>query len=116
MSAGFLGFGQNLQKTDSIMFQKPTFKSFDLKPKISFNSLDFYTQADFSVYNRTTGFTDNFMLHNDEYVYKNSQMFDHNLIYNNKIDSFNPSGTDDFGASLINGALNMAFDFLNKKK
>lgn len=111
---GFSGFSQNLVKNDSIVFKKPTFQFLNIQPKFSFNRLDFYNQYDLSIYNPTTGFNDNFMLYNGKAEYKNSLMIDQNLMFNNKIDSFNPNGSTEMGSALISGGLNMLLDFIQK--
>jgi hypothetical protein len=74
----------------------------------TFNQLNFYTNNDFSIYNRTTMMNDNYSVYNGQYEYKNSILIPQNMVFNSKIDSFNPSGTDEFGSALLMGFLNLA--------
>ena len=37
------------------------------------------------------------------------------MLFNSKIDSFNPSGTDEFGSSLFMGVLNLAEQLFQSK-
>lgn len=72
-----------------------------------FNQLNFYTKNDFSVYNSMTKMNDNFSVYKGQYEYKNSILIPENMIYNSKIDSFNPNGVNDFGSALLTGVLNL---------
>jgi hypothetical protein len=80
-----------------------------------FNQLNFYTKNDFSVYNRATMMNDNFSVYKGQYEYKNSIFIPENMIYNSKIDSFNPNGVNDFGSALLTGILNLTFDLFSTK-
>lgn len=81
----------------------------------TFNQLSFYTKNDFSIYNRTTMMNDNFSVHNGQFEYKNSILIPENMVFNPKIDSFNPSGTDEFGSALLMGVLNLAEQLFQSK-
>ncbi len=82
----------SLTQTDSVaLFSPKSFKNFDWKPKVSFNAISFYSKYDLSIYNPATGFNDNFTLYNGKAEFSNSQYIDHNGIFNNKLDSFNPN-------------------------
>lgn len=102
-------------KSDSLFLKPYTFKGLDWKPKISFNALEFYSKYDLSLYNRATGFNDNYMLYNGKAEYINSQYVDFNGIFNNKLDSFNPNGATEMGGALITGVCNMLLDLIEKK-
>ena len=80
-----------------------------------FNQLNFYTKSDFSIYNRATMMNDNFSVYKGQYEYKNSIFIPENMIYNSKIDSFNPNGVNDFGSALLTGILNLTFDLFSTK-
>lgn len=81
----------------------------------TFNQLNFYTKNDFSVFNRTMMMNDNFSVYKGHYEFKNSVFIPENMVFNSKIDSFNPSGTDEFGSALLMGVLNLAEQlFLSK--
>ncbi|MFY7988702.1 MAG: hypothetical protein ACOVNP_07470 [Flavobacterium sp.] len=80
-----------------------------------FNQLNFYTRSDFSIYNRATMMNDNFSVYKGQYEYKNSIFIPENMIYNSKIDSFNPNGVNDFGSALLTGILNLTFDLFSTK-
>lgn len=99
---------------DTLVLQPRTFSTIDWKPKISFNAISFYSQYDLSVYNSTSGFNDNYMLYNGKAEYINTQYVDHNGIFNNKLDSFNPNASTEMGGALINGVCNMLLDLIQK--
>jgi len=78
------------------------------KQFFTFNQLQFYTNNDFSIFNRTTMLNDNFSVYNGQFEYKNSVLIPQNLLFNSKIDSFNPNGATEFGSALLIGFLNLA--------
>ena len=106
-------------KTDTIQpISQPIKININLNTKITFfgfNQLNFYTNNDFSVYNRTTMLNDNFSFYKNQFEYKNSVLIPQNMFFNSKIDSFNPSGTSDFNSALIIGVLNLAQDLFKSK-
>lgn len=51
---------------------------------------------------------DNFSVYNEQFEYKNSVLIPQNLLFNSKIDSFNPNGASEFGSALLIGFLNLA--------
>ncbi len=98
-------------KTDSI---QPILEPININVNLNspkyifgFNQLNFYTKNDFSVYNSMTKMNDNFSVYKGQYEYKNSILIPENMIYNSKIDSFNPNGVNDFGSALLTGVLNL---------
>lgn len=98
-------------KTDSI---QPILEPININVNLNspkyifgFNQLNFYTKNDFSVYNSMTKMNDNFSVYKGKYEYKNSILIPENMIYNSKIDSFNPNGINDFGSALLTGVLNL---------
>ena len=98
-------------KTDSI---QPILEPININVNLNspkyifgFNQLNFYTKNDFSVYNSMTKMNDNFSVYKGQYEYKNSILIPENMIYNSKIDSFNPNGVSDFGSALLTGVLNL---------
>ncbi len=98
-------------KTDSI---QPILEPININVNLNspkyifgFNQLNFYTKNDFSVYNSMTKMNDNFSVYKGKYEYKNSTLIPENMIYNSKIDSFNPNGVNDFGSALLTGVLNL---------
>jgi hypothetical protein len=85
------------------------------KPTFVLNQLQFRTDYDFSIYNRTTQLNDNFSYYNGKLEYKNSMIIPENLIYNNKMDSFNPNGVCDFKGAIFNGILNLAINLFQSE-
>ena len=85
------------------------------RQRFIFNQLDFYTNNDFSVFNRTTMLNDNFSVYKGHYEYKNSVLIPENMFFNSKIDSFNPNGVSDFRSALLTGALNLTLSLFNIK-
>jgi hypothetical protein len=85
------------------------------KPTFVLNQLQFRTDYDFSIYNRTTQLNDNFSYYNGKLEYKNSMIIPENLIYNNKMDSFNPNGVSDFKGAIFNGILNLAINLFQSE-
>ncbi len=85
------------------------------KYSFTFNQLNFYTKNDFSIYNRTTMMNDNYSVYNGKFEYKSSILIPQNMVFNSKIDSFNPNGTDDFGSALLMGVLNLAGELFQSK-
>lgn len=81
----------------------------------TFNQLNFYTKNDFSIYNRITMMNDNYSVYNGQFEYKNSILIPENMVFNSKIDSFNPNGTDDFGSAILMGLLNLAGELFQSK-
>ena len=81
----------------------------------TFNQLNFYTKNDFSVFNRTTMMNDNFSVYKGHYEFKNSVFIPENMVFNSKIDSFNPNGASDFNNALLIGVLNFAQSLFNAK-
>ncbi len=77
------------------------------KQRIFFNQLDLYTNNDFSIFNRTTMLNDNFSVYKGDFEYKNSVLIPENMLFNNKIDSFNPSGLCDFKSAVLTGIINL---------
>jgi hypothetical protein len=106
-------------KNDTIPFTKTlTTINIDFnknKQRFIFNQLDFYTNNDFSVFNRATMLNDNFSVYKGHYEYKNSVLIPENMFFNSKIDSFNPNGVSDFGSALLTGALNLTLSLFNIK-
>ncbi|RBA29955.1 hypothetical protein [Flavobacterium tibetense] len=85
------------------------------KPTFVLNQLQFRTDYDFSIYNRTTQLNDNFSYYNGKLEYKNSIIIPENLIYNNKMDSFNPNGVSDFKGALLTGFLNLTLSLFQSE-
>jgi len=85
------------------------------KQFFNFNQLQFYTNNDFSIFNRTTMLNDNFSVYNGQFEYKNSVLIPQNLLFNSKIDSFNPNGATEFGSALLIGFLNLAEQLFQSK-
>ena len=81
----------------------------------TFNQLNFFTKNDFSIYNRTTMLNDNYSFYKGKFEYKSSILIPQNMVFNSKIDSFNPNGTDDFGSALLMGVLNLAGELFQSK-
>lgn len=85
------------------------------KPSFVLNQLQFRTDYDFSIYNRTTQLNDNFSYYNGKLEYKNSMIIPENLIYNNKMDSFNPNGVCDFKSAVLTGILNLTLSLFQSE-
>lgn len=77
------------------------------KQPIFFNQLDLYTNNDFSIFNRTTMLNDNFSVYKGQFEYKNSVLIPENMLFNNKIDSYNPNGICDFKSAVLTGIINL---------
>ena len=96
---------------DSTQFAKPlTPKKIDFnknKQRVFFNQLDLYTNNDFSVFNRSTMLNDNYSVYKGQFEYKNSVLIPENMLFNNKIDSFNPNGVCDFKSAVLTGIINL---------
>lgn len=82
---------------------------------ISFNQLQFYTKYDFSIFNRTTMLNDNFSVYKGQFEYKNSFLIPENMLFNSKIDSFNPNGASEFDSAVLMGFLNLAAQLFRSK-
>ncbi len=59
-----------------------------------------------SIYNPITNLNDNYYLVGDTYYLSNTKSFSFFGAEGQRIDSFNPSGTNDFRSALIRGAIN----------
>lgn len=98
-------------KNDTIPFTKTlTTINIDFnknKQRVFFNQLDLYTNNDFSIFNRTTMLNDNFSVYKGNFEYKNSVLIPENMLFNNKIDSFNPNGICDFKSAVLTGIINL---------
>jgi len=96
---------------DSTQFAKPlTPIKIDFnknKQRVFFNQLDLYTNNDFSVFNRSTMLNDNYSVYKGQFEYKNSVLIPENMLFNNKIDSFNPNGVCDFKSAVLTGIINL---------
>ena len=96
---------------DSTQFAKPlTPIKIDFnknKQRVFFNQLDLYTNNDFSVFNRSTMLNDNYSVYKGQFEYKNSVLIPENMVFNNKIDSFNPNGVCDFKSAVLTGIINL---------
>ena len=79
------------------------------------NQLQFRTDYDFSIFNRTTQLNDNFSYYNGKLEYKSSMIIPENLIYNNKMDSFNPNGVCDFKSAVLTGILNLTLSLFQSE-
>jgi hypothetical protein len=79
------------------------------------NQLQFRTDYDFSIFNRTTQLNDNFSYYNGKLEYKSSMIIPENLIYNNKMDSFNPNGVCDFKGAILTGILNLTLSLFQSE-
>jgi len=68
----------------------------------------------FSIFNRTTGLNDIVVRGSEEnFEYKRSEILLANRVFdplNNRIDSFNPNGSKDFGNAVLSGALSLLFN------
>ena len=116
--SNFFVFAQMTLTNQQSFQQLPNF-NVDFSPAIKkpllFNQLQFRTDYDFSIYNRVKQLNDNFTLYNGKYEYKNSIIIPENLIYNNKMDSFNPNGVCDFKGAILNGILNLAINLFQSE-
>jgi hypothetical protein len=110
-------FAQSSQITLQPRHYTPTtLKNIKLNtPAFAFSQMKFYVKNDFSVYNRTTMFNDNFSVYNGKMEYKNSIIIPQNLISNAKMDSFNPNASDSFEGALLMGTINLLADLFNTK-
>jgi hypothetical protein len=68
----------------------------------------------FSLFNKTTGLNDIFVgSDKDNFRYRRSEVLLANRVFNpfnNRIDSFNPNGSKDFGNAVVSGILSLLFD------
>jgi hypothetical protein len=101
----YCSFGQN--QSDGIVTAKKIYTFSNLK---SFNSnsisLDFKNikPSSFSIYNNFTGLNDSYILSNNKLTYSQSNISINKAM---KIDSFNPSGTQNIGFALVAGVFNL---------
>ena len=68
-----------------------------------------------SVKRLATQLNDNFSYYNGKLEYKNSMIIPENLIYNNKMDSFNPNGVCDFKSAVLTGILNLTLSLFQSE-
>ena len=68
----------------------------------------------FSIFNGTTGLNDIVVRSGQEnFEYRRSEILLANRVFNpfnNRIDSFNPNGSKDFGNAVVSGVLSLLFD------
>lgn len=116
VSNGYL-FAQNSKVTfQPKQYNVPMMKNLNLNtPDFTFTQLKLYTKNDFSIYNRATMFNDNFSVYNGKIEYKNSIIIPENLVFNTKMDSFNPNATDSFEGALLTGTLNLLAGLFKNK-
>ena len=62
-----------------------------------------------------TKMNDNFSVYKGKYEYKNSILIPENMIYNSKIDSFNPNGINDFLVVLVDWCFGFNTKFIQKQ-
>ncbi len=102
----------------SLAFCQNNFKSLKLLPTLSnvnFSNNSFllnlnfnksFSTNDLSIYNPITNLNDNYYLLGDKYYMSNTKSFSFFGFDGQRIDSFNPNGTNDFKSALLNGAIN----------
>lgn len=91
-------------------FNKNQFSNIDFNKKIS---IDYKTikSNSFSLHNPSTGNNDYYTFKKDTLKLSFSKIESKNIYpLNNRIDSFNPKGTNDIRAALLIGALNLLFE------
>lgn len=125
-----------LMRTLLILFALATFQLYSQNQKMSISAANFQSKFAFSnhnniqftypnfsfkthtkpyslnVYNPTSGLNDNFYLKNQEAKYSKSLYFPENRMNfsGTKIDSFNPYGTNNIGAAVALGVLDLLFN------
>jgi hypothetical protein len=104
---GSAAFGQN--QTTGYRFL-PILSAVNLKPfsfQINFNKSNLFSKADnLTLYNPNTNLNDNYYVLGKDYVIGNSKSFPIYGFEGRQVDSFNPSGTKDFGSAIVFGAIN----------
>lgn len=100
------GYSQNDTIPSNLKMYKiedqTTFKPFVWKS--SFVNKDYY----FTNYNSVTGINNHYTKVGDNYFLSNTKTFSTiNILDLNRIDSYNPYGTTNFGAAIIMGTLNL---------
>lgn len=111
---GSIGFAQKPTTTiDSIskfrfyfIDNSSKFKADDISYLKNFN---YSTKTTLSVYNPLTGFNQNYIKEKDSYSSTRSNMTKYNVWSNERKDSFNPSGSQNIGTTLVFGVLNSIF-------
>ncbi len=92
----------------------PNLSSVNFKPvsfQINFNKKDmFYKANNLTIYNSVTNLNDNYYLLGKTYKMSTTKSFPIYGCEGQRIDSFNPSGTKDFGSALVLGVLNLIFE------
>jgi len=99
------------QSKDSLLTKTNLFKNFNFDINANNYTLDFKNinfsknNLIFSSYNEATKLNDVYLLGNDSFIYSKSNLIFENNFRGNKIDSYNPYGTDNIGSALIFGLI-----------
>jgi len=96
-----------------LTFKKKRISPLDVNFNFRFNKLPAIDGIHtFSVFNRTTGLNDTYIITKNSFEYSTSSLLLENNTrgFNTKVDSFNPNGANDFGGAVVNGLLNLIFD------
>lgn len=80
--------------------------------QMNLNSFRFNNANQLSLYNPTTNLNDNYYLVGEKYFMSNTKSFSFIGPDGQRIDSFNPSGTNDLRSALIVGAIHSLLDKL----
>ena len=103
--SGLLSFGQNQTKT--FMFQSTSnIKFIPIVVPINYDKIN---NNNLTIYNPTTKLSDTYYCLGKTYELSVIKSFPTQNLINSKIDSFNPSGTKNFGSALVFGTLNFLF-------
>lgn len=112
---GFASYSQQQRTLKSAPANVVYLNAIGIKKPISFSFATFKYKSpandvNFTIYNPTTGLTDNYSLYNDEYKMSNSKSIPTNEWRgSSKVDSFNPTGASDVGGALFVGFFNLLF-------
>ena len=96
-----------------LSFKKQRVNPLDVNFNFRFNKLPTIDGVNtFSIFNRTTGLNDTYVITKNSFEYSASSLLLENKIpgVNTKVDSFNPNGANDFGGAIVSGLLNLIFD------
>ena len=103
---GFASFGQNSTMVYRFL---PSLYSVDLEPisfQINFTTNNLFLKGEtLSLYNPNTNSNDNYYGLGKSYIISSSKSFPIYGFEGRRMDSFNPSGTKDFGSAFVFGAI-----------
>ena len=105
LTSGLISSSQNQTKRYGFQFTS----TINLNPIVVPINYDKINNNNLTIYNPTTKLSDTYYCLGKTYELSVIKSFPTQNLINSKIDSFNPSGTKDFGSALVFGTLNFLF-------